>query len=305
MLLNFNEVLKVTYNRIYNNKVKKDLSFQVLSDIHLSEIVLKNILDNLNYQLQRQKSDYICILGDLIDQQNYLEDKQNRKKLYNFLKVAGETAPTLIILGNHDLYDKNHEYPYTKNWEEFTQIPNVYMLNNNIYQDKNIFVMGILQDMEYYNDHVANKKEFNSFYQEIQSNSYLYENIPTNLPIIGLLHSPEFYQDARIVELLKDFDLIMCGHTHQGCLPAILENIYPKNAGLISPAYKLFPKVVRGIYTLDTKTNLLITGGITKIGKTSPKVLHYWNNLCYKHMDIVTLTNDENIENYRTTSQKV
>ena len=104
---------------------------------------------------------------------------------------------------------------------------------------------------------------------------------------MALIHSPEFSDDEKSTNLLKDYDLIMCGHTHDGCVPFGFGNF---RRGVISPKKKFFPKNVRGIRRLNDGY-ILVTGGVVKISKCAPKLLHPLNHLCPMQIDVVMVSN--------------
>ena len=92
------------------------------------------------------------------------------------------------------------------------------------------------------------KYDFEEFYEDFKKHEKLYKNVKKDLPTLALVHSPEFSNDDKCVNLFKDYDLILCGHTHDGCIPFGFGNF---KRGLISPKKTFFPKNVRGLRKLD------------------------------------------------------
>lgn len=92
------------------------------------------------------------------------------------------------------------------------------------------------------------------------------------------------------------------GHDHDGCVPFGLFNT---KRGLISPKKELFPKDVRGVRTLSSGTDLLISGGIVKMGNSCPKIMQPLNYLCPMQMETVELTNDETYKDNISVSKRL
>ena len=85
----------------------------------------------------------------------------------------------------------------------------------------------------------------------------------------------------------------------------MLENIYPKNAGIITPKLDLFPKQARGVVRLDTGTYLIYSGGWTKLSSVSPLLFHPLDMLCNRQIDITTLTSNEEYKNESIKTKKL
>ena len=304
MKINQSRWLKITERTFYNKNVKKDLKVVFLSDLHLSKKVSFLTLNFIKEQLKKEKPNYVCFLGDLVDQPCYLNDEIISNWLFEFISEIAKMAKVMIVLGNHDLWGKNKQIVYNKKyWQKIQNINNVYLLNNEKYQDDEIFFMGYLQEFSYYEE-MKKKPSFNYFYNFLKNESKFYKNLPKNKIKIGLFHSPEFYQDKRIIELLKNYDLLLAGHCHEGCLPFFLDNL-SGNRGIIAPNSKLFPKLVRGLYKLSTNTKLVISGGITKIQEVAPKFFYIFNFFCYRHMDVLIFSNLKKEIEYEEKVKKI
>ena len=65
-------------------------------------------------------------------------------------------------------------------------------------------------------------------------------------------------------ETFENLDLILCGHTHEG----LAFEFIPGDFGFISPHKKLFPKNMRGLFSISN-TKLIISSGITKLSECS------------------------------------
>ena len=88
--------------------------------------------------------------------------------------------------------------------------------------------------------------------------------------------------DKDILNLLKEYDLLLSGHTHNGMVPKILSKFFKKNQGIVAPNKRLFPEIARGkleVNILNKTITLIINGGITKLGEWSAKSLSKLNFL--------------------------
>lgn len=276
---------------IYNKKIKKDFKVLAIGDIHLSKKVSKAKINFLKQQLYKENPDYIAFLGDFINSPDDIDNIDIRKEIIALIKEAASIAKTMVILGNHDFFKKEKRNKYImhynqKFWNHIANINNVYLLNNDVYKDNRVLFMGYMQTLDYY---YQNKKyeDPNIFYNDYIKYSQLYKNLNNNLVNIGLIHSPQYIKLAKNVQLLKDYDLLISGHNHDGCIPLGIGNF---NRGIISPKKEILPKEVRGYITLETGTNMLMSGGIVKIQDCAPKLLQPLNHLCPMQIDIITFT---------------
>lgn len=295
MFLDPSHYLKIVNTKVYNEKVRNDLKIAAVGDFHLSKMSTDRTLDFLKYQLDFWQPHYICLLGDLVDSPLYLDDNKIRVMLTNFIQSISSICPVFIVLGSHDyVIDNTIEkvYAYKDYWNELNNLLGVHLLKNEFYCDDSVLVMGYFLSMPYYynKEYVDRLEDLNYLYYELLNQAYLYENMPTSVPTIGLIHSPFFVNDRRIVNLLSNYDLFLAGHYHEGCMPVILDDIMPGNFGISGPRRKLFPKIARGTVELSTGTKLILNGGIIKLQECAPRWLRSLNHLCYQHLDFVTLS---------------
>ena len=279
---------------IYHPLVKSNFKIVALGDLHISKIVGLEKLNPIMKQLEKEKADYYTFLGDLVDSPSELLQKNKKIELLKTLKTAAEIGPTMVILGSHDFVTEEKDFEYFDYKKEFfdqmEEIPNLYLLNDSCYQDSRVFFMGYLQTLQYYyGKKVEHKEDLEAFFTDFSKMSNLYKNLPVDVPKVGLIHSPEYANDEKNVELLKEYDLLIGGHDHDGLIPFGLGN---GKRGIISPKKALFPDNVRGFRKLSTGTNMLISGGIVKIQDCAPKFMHPLNHVCPMQMDTIEFTND-------------
>ena len=289
MRLFVDDYLQVRYVNLYNEKVQQDIKILAIGDVHISDMVSVKKIEKLKSQILKEKADYIVFVGDLIDRVEEIKNSNSFSKLNDLLKLSVSVAPTFVILGNHDYIQRETHNSHLKEiGKVIKDIPGVILLDNDIHYDDKIGFMGYTETKEYY---VKEKYDFKAFYDDFKSHNLLYKNVNTKLPTIALIHSPEFSNDEKCAELLKDYDLIICGHTHDGCVPFGFGNF---KRGIISPKKTFFPKNVRGLRKIGDNY-ILITGSVVKIQKCAPKLLHPFNHLCPMQVDVITLSNKKDV----------
>ena len=200
----------------------------------------------------------------------------------------------MVILGSHDFIIEENDSKYTSYdtdfWNEVASIDNVHLLNADIYKDERVLFMGYRQTFLYYHDPKDKYHEnLEAFYDDFKHFTKLYQDLPSDVPKIGLIHSPEYAKLDKNTQLLKEYDLLIGGHDHDGCIPLGIGNF---RKGIISPRKEILPDNVRGFRPLDTGADMLISGGIVKIQDCAPKIIHPLNHLCPMQMDTITFTGE-------------
>ena len=255
----------------------------VISDIHFSYRVKDEKLESLRKKLEDRNPDYIFIPGDLVDSNNMIEKESEENRLLNWLKSLGKIATVLISEGNHDVYKKSskeHRKKTGDKWEviknkdfikKVNELENVHYLDNEAYEDKNIYVLGLSLSEHYYcllkTDKEKNPspsgEDVNQFLKELDN---LNQNLITNLPKgklkFALIHSPMHLSDFRIKAELAEFDFTISGHMHNGLVTPVLDEIWRSDRGVVNPSRHL----IAGNTRLSKKTieqGMIIAGAVT------------------------------------------
>lgn len=304
------DILKIRDSIIYNSNVKSNIKIAALGDFHLSSLVGQKDVDLISQSLYEEKPNYICILGDLVDSPLELEKTSKLSELKNLIKNSASIAPTFIVLGSHDFIDEtSNSYDDILSsidaWNDINKITNAYVLNDAAYSNDEIFISGYRQKREvYYNLMQEHLEDSKAYYSDLVNYPVLYENLPINVPKIFLTHSPEPIHDRVNMNLLRNYNIIMTGHYHNGCVPAFLDDLMPRNRGIITPRKRILPKYARGIFMLETGTYLLYNGGWVKLQECAPKVLQPLDKLCNRQMDVITLTSDLEFKKIKIDNKK-
>ena len=258
--------IKLTTDYVYPKSISKELTLIHLSDIHFSIKTKKKELDRIVSFVAKTKPDYIMITGDIIDEPSITKNNKI-KELITFLSNLTSIAKVLISLGNHDIILKDD----IKFFNKLDDIKDIYILNNKNYTDEHINVLGLtLPNYYYYNCSRDESTEALLKYLDEEAKPLL--KIKEGIPNVLLIHSPIKLSEQSIIEKLKNYDLILCGHTHAGMVPDILKFLFPQNSGIISPYKDFFPEIAKGKIvkeSRDYKTTIIINGGITKLSNRS------------------------------------
>ena len=265
--------IEIVKNILSSKKLKKDITFIHIGDIHYNETTSAKKLEYIKYAIEDAHPDYIFITGDLLDRPKITKNKEKIKLLVSWLNSLGNIAKVFISLGNHDII-LEEDYKF---FNKLNDINNIYVLNNQSYEDENVFISGFTLPTNYYYN-IEKHEDEDALLETLQNNFNLVTNLPKKKYKVALIHSPILLSEKKVIEKLKEYDLVLSGHMHNGLIPRILDKIIKNNYGLISPDKRLFAKNTRG--KIKTKYyTIIITGGITKLSPSSTKILSKLNGL--------------------------
>lgn len=278
-------MFRETNIKVHSNKIKKDINLLVFSDIHFSSNKDINKLEKLLKRIEKYKIDYICIPGDTLDVPNI-----NYDYLIKFFTKLSKISTVLISLGNHDIRIKiteYREYYYNEFWDKINKIDNLYLLNNNSKNFKDIYFYGFTQSFNYYYEY---KNENPTIMKKEIKEYNVCNNLPNKLNIL-LMHSPICLYDKEIKKELDKYDIILSGHMHNGVIPPIIDDLFDNNIGLVAPNKRVFPKYSRGI--IKDNNLLIISGGVTKLSRSAGKIFNLFNILFPISIEYIEITNKD------------
>ena len=247
----------------------KSLKIAVISDIHFSRLVKTLKLRAIIKQFELARPDYIFITGDLVDTLECVDFLSERERFLSFLKnltAISSVRKMIVSLGNHDFYRTSED---KKGWlivrdKEFLkslrQVPNLVLLDDEVYQDDDIFCFGYTQKKSYYTEDGVNFAE--NAEAQLEDLTKTLANLPeppADKLKFALIHAPTHLQTPDIEFLLQPFDYILSGHMHNGIVPPVLDEFWLSQKGIISPTKKLFSGACR--HTLETYDDKLIVVG--------------------------------------------
>lgn len=247
----------------------KSLKIAVISDIHFSRLVKTLKLRAIIKQFELARPDYIFITGDLVDTLECVDSLSERERFLSFLKnltAISSVRKMIASLGNHDFYriPENKKGWHIVRDKEFLkslrQVPNLVLLDDEIYQDDDIFCFGYTQKKSYYTEDGVNFAE--NAEAQLEDLTKTLANLPeppADKLKFALIHAPTHLQTPDIEFLLQPFDYILSGHMHNGIVPPVLDEFWRNQKGIISPTKKLFSGTCR--HTLETYDDKLIVVG--------------------------------------------
>lgn len=222
----------------------KDVRIVFLSDLHDCSYGKDN--EKLIDSIVKEKPDIVIFGGDIF---NGIRNKKNVNAA-GFIEKISEKFTSFYALGNHEFryYLYPDEFPGCK--EEFERIinnNNIILLDNNkkriSINQRNIDLYGLTIDREYYKRLKTEKMDKNYVAEKLgvcDKNAYS----------ILLAHNPQYFNEYCEFGA----DLVLSGHYHGGIMR------FGKQ-GVVSPAYKLFPKYSYGLIN-SNKSKLIVSGGL-------------------------------------------
>lgn len=224
--------LIVHYENIKNSLISEDKEIKVLqiSDMHISEHFDEKDVRNVVKKINGEQPDLVVFTGDLIDEFNNYENKDDLLDVSEILKEIDASYGKYAIYGNHD-YGGGAEQIYRKIMEESGFV----ILKNEkvILEQQNINIIGM-------DDSIFGKFEKNK----------LTDCLDEEMFNVVLSHEP----DVIDYLLEYDIDLFLSGHSHGGQVNLPLVNSLPL----------LAKKYISGIYSFNNyrQTTLYVNVGL-------------------------------------------
>lgn len=302
MMLKPSDVVEIRYSKIHKDNINKDIKIASLSDTHISRKTTKEEIAFMIYTIKKENPDYIFLLGDIIDSYHLMDESSTRAKVTTLLVKLSEIAKVFFVIGNHDYIYYDDEFGFMEGdidrWDFYNMYDNIKFINNEIIDEEDITIGGYNEPYKVYHN-----KEKSVFQNDFCN--YNLEKVESDKPKILLVHSPEPFKQEDNINLVKEYNIIMSGHTHNGLVPSFLDKVWiPKYSGIITSSRKLFPKDVRGIKKLNTGSYLYHNGGWTKIANSAPKKYQLLDNICNRQIDVTTITNDNRIKDIKIYTKK-
>lgn len=270
---------------IFSPQIKNDIQIVLLSDIHYHSSKDQSKLNQIKNKIKFIHPTYILISGDILD--NSTPSQENI--IIHWLTELSQIAFTVLSLGNHDITIKPQKKEiYCKNnalINQIKSIPNLILLDNDIYEEKNFRFIGItLPFTHYYIDHEQKDKLIDTINQSIDT------ELSKDKYNIVLCHTPKSIPknpNYTKIKVFKNANLILSGHMHGGMIPHPLRRII-KHHGLIGPFKSLFPKNAYGKYQ---NPSIIITSGITKLSARSK--LQFLDFLWSAELVVITIKKEQ------------
>ena len=163
--------IEIVKDILSSKKLKKDITFIHIGDIHYNETTSTKKLEYIKYAIEDAHPDYIFITGDLLDRPKITKNKEKIKLLVSWLNSLGNIAKVFISLGNHDII-LEEDYKF---FNKLNDINNIYVLNNQSYEDENVFISGFTLPTNYYYN-IEKHEDENALLETLQNNFNLVTN---------------------------------------------------------------------------------------------------------------------------------
>ena len=234
---------KISNYRFSSAKLKKDVRFAVLSDLH--ECYFGKDNERLVQAIRRVKPDFIAIAGDMVDAERH----GNCEAVMEMLRSLAEEFPVFFGIGNHERFLLNENCRLPRQRERFLkglEGSALRLLRNETVslEEANIDITGLDLPLWYY------RKTYIELLDA--ENLEVFTGKPNKDRFnILLAHDPDHFR------AYADWgaDLVLSGHVHGGIIG--LGN----NRGLISPKFRFFPEYCAGKYVSED-TAMLVSRGL-------------------------------------------
>ena len=251
----------------HHRKTVDPFKVMVMSDLHFSYQVSDRKLRAIVKQVKTLSPSYVLMPGDLIDTLDMVDKTSERQRLLKFLRQLGQCSTIILGIGNHDMYRKptgnqiGWQYEIASEFfDEIRALDNVFLLDNQVYEDENIYCLGYTQSPDYYRADSGITEDLPTILSELDSLPEQYLNhLPKQKLKFALVHSPVYLNHPEVKYRLREFDYFISGHMHNGVMPPVLDELINSSRGLISPTKKLAPENSRN--TLKSYADKLLVVG--------------------------------------------
>ena len=287
--------IKVNEYVLKDPRFNKDRTVVNMSDIHSNVVALNNIVK----LLEEIKASYIYVPGDTLDS----IDNPHNKEIMELLKKVGNISQTFLSVGNHEMCELSYETGKkeeveSKDYIDFfievsKQTDCIPMISDfskiDLADDLSVSAANV--PFSYYG-----KKENLEQYKKLLEN--VKEKMDENKFNVLLLHSPNsLIQNGKIdrsSDVIRNMNLILCGHNHGGLMPTFAQDILKGHRGLAGPYAKLFQPNAYGVYN-EEDTSVLVSNGVTKISATSEagKINGILNKIYTPEIDVIHMVQSD------------
>ncbi len=254
-----------------------------ISDLHINRLFSARLAKKLLLKIKLKRPEAIFVLGDLVDFVNDLAYESVEMVALDFFRGLADIAPVYLVYGNHDSTYKvsgsRKEIIPTTFRSALAAIPNLAILSNSFIETDNFFIAGFEPSFAYYHPAKKPSEPAALFSEELKTFLETLPSLPDK-PSFFLTHSP--INGDILISNLKNFDHILTGHMHNGCLPKWLLWL-PGHRGLIGPDKRPFPDYARG-----KVSNLTILPPIS----TFPNHLFFLQPLYPRYISEIKLKNN-------------
>lgn len=240
MVIDGNRFHVVEY-RLNTDKIEKEHHFVVLSDLHNKSYGEKN--RKLLERIDKLAPEAILIAGDMLTS----KPGKSYEVAMDLLKELAKKYPIYYGMGNHET--RLFLYPEVygdmgKDYEKDLNDVSIQLMRNESREESdNLRITGLDMKRDYY-------KRFKKYPMD---SGYLQETLgeaKKDKYEILLAHNPDYFEEYAA----WGADLVLSGHVHGGMMRL------PILGGVVSPAFKFFPKYDGGLFKQGKSTMILSRG---------------------------------------------
>lgn len=221
---------KVRKYQFFNDKIKEEFRFVLLSDLHNKSFGKEN--RKLLEAIEQLEPEAVLCAGDILT----AKPGKSFSNAVQLMSALAEKYPVYYGNGNHEYRLKLYPDTYgnmAKEYEEQLKEIGIEPLVNQkkAIPDKNIIIYGIEIDRRFY-------KRFQKRNMEEEYLPSLLGKPEKSACSILIAHNPEYFEQYGEYGV----DFVLSGHVHGGIARI------PLLGGVISPALQLFPKYDGGVF---------------------------------------------------------
>lgn len=284
---------------ISSDKLDRDYTICSLADIHNNKWASFELWDKLIEEVDKQKPDFILVSGDLTYTADDFYVPTNDIMLRYLFDNLDNIAETFICFGNHELKSgkKHSVLDSIKYLKSLNMTTGVHILDRRVGNEYidigNIRIGGFCPRSEAY--YKSKESMWEQYFIEDYMKSLL-EFTDKQFNIL-LTHSPDTISKKEVLSFLRDrlkeLDLIVCGHKHDGYMPKIVQSSLNDTGIDVSDGKNfLYYKVsktnkCRGEFDV-LNAKMIVNRGYRKFSHTSP-VFGILDKVSSRDMATITL----------------
>ena len=240
MIIDGNRFHVVSYT-LNSNKIQKEHRYVVLSDLHNKSYGEKN--ERLLKKIHELNPEAILIAGDILT----AKPGKSYEVALELVKNLAKDYPVYYGMGNHEtrlfLYPEVYGDMGERYEKELNEAEVFFIRNESLECEDQIRITGLDMKRDYYKRFKKNPMD-SDYLQETLGNA------SEDKFEILLAHNPDYFEEYA------DWgaDLVLSGHVHGGMMRL------PFLGGVVSPAFKLFPKYDGGLFQIGNSTMILSRG---------------------------------------------
>ena len=240
MVIDGNRFHVVKYE-LHTNKIKEEHRYVVLSDLHNKLYGEKN--ERLIRSIHKLKPEAILIAGDILT----AKPGKSYEVALDLISNLAKEYPIYYGMGNHEtrlfLYPETYGDMGVRYLRDLKKVSVDLMKNESRQCKDNIRITGLDMKRDYYKRFKKNPMESTYMKETLgEAKEEKYE--------ILLAHNPDYFEEYAA----WGADLVLAGHVHGGMMRL------PFLGGVVSPAFRFFPKYDGGLFQIGKSTMVLSRG---------------------------------------------